>query len=129
MKTNQRTSGIIYILSSYSNTRISISDRNGNVISSLSFNSLGIKINKENDCLAIEKLAKIIAIEAKKKGIKTVSVIVKGPGIGRTTSIHAIKTAGLKIDMIKDITPVPHNGVRPVRKTDYNINKQGESIC
>ncbi len=106
-------SGILHIQSTYNNTRVSLTDKKGNLISSLSSGALGFKGAKKGTPFAAAKAGELIGEMAKNIGIKTVDVIVKGVGAGRESSIRAFVSYGIHIDSIKDKTPIPHNGPRP----------------
>lgn len=108
--------GIVHIQSTFNNTIITISDMNGNVIAWSSAGAKGFKGSKRSTPFAAQVAAEDAAKKAMDQGMKSVGVLVKGPGAGRESAIRAIQAAGLKITMIKDITPVPHNGCRPPKR-------------
>lgn len=106
--------GILHIQSTYNNTRLALTDSKGNLLSSSSSGSLGFKGAKKGTPFAAAKVGEILASKAEAMGMKDVSVIVKGVGAGRESSIRSFSTkSGVNIISIKDATPVPHNGPRP----------------
>jgi small subunit ribosomal protein S11 len=105
--------GRIYISSSYNNTIIALTDRQGNVLSWSSAGSIGFKGTKKATPFADSKVAEVLSQTAKKLGIERVEVFVKGIGSGRESAIRSLATRGLDIVSVKDITPIPHNGCRP----------------
>jgi small subunit ribosomal protein S11 len=105
--------GRIYISSSYNNTIIALTDRQGNVLSWSSAGSIGFKGTKKATPFAASKVAEVLSQTAKKLGIERVEVFVKGIGSGRESAIRSLATRGLDIVSVKDITPIPHNGCRP----------------
>lgn len=108
--------GIVHIQSTFNNTIITISDMNGNVISWSSAGAKGFKGSKRSTPFAAQVAAEDAAKKAMDQGLRSVGVLVKGPGAGRESAIRAIQAAGLKVTMIKDITPIPHNGCRPPKR-------------
>ncbi len=106
-------SGILYIQSTYNNTRVSLTDKKGNLICSLSSGALGFKGAKKGTPFAAAKAGELIGETAQNMGVKTVDIIVKGVGAGRESSIRSFISRGIHIDSIKDKTPIPHNGPRP----------------
>ena len=107
-------SGILHVQSTYNNTRVSLTDKNGNLACSSSSGSLGFKGAKKGTPFAAAKVGELIGEKAKTMGVRDVSVIVKGVGAGRESSIRGfLSTSGSEIKVIKDETPVPHNGPRP----------------
>ena len=108
--------GVAHIHSSFNNTIVTMSDDNGNVISWASAGGLGFKGSRKNTPFAASEAATIAANAAKENGLKTVQVNIKGPGAGREAAIRALQTAGLEISMIKDVSPIPHNGCRPPKR-------------
>ena len=108
--------GAAHICSSFNNTIVTITDVNGNAISWASAGGLGFKGSKKSTPFAAQMAAEEAAKGAMEHGLKTVEVYVKGPGSGREAAIRALQTAGLEITMIKDITPIPHNGCRPPKR-------------
>lgn len=110
------TSGIAHIQASFNNTIVTITDRQGNVISWSSPGVVGFKGSKKSTPFAAQVAAGDAAKKAKDVGLVEVEVYVNGPGSGRESAIRALAAAGLTIRMIKDVTPVPHNGCRPPKR-------------
>ena len=108
--------GAAHICSSFNNTIVTITDVNGNAISWASAGGLGFKGSKKSTTFAAQMAAETAAKAAMDHGMKTVEVFVKGPGTGREAAIRALQTAGLEVTMIKDVTPIPHNGCRPPKR-------------
>ncbi|MEG2348238.1 MAG: 30S ribosomal protein S11 [Clostridia bacterium] len=110
------SSGAAHIQSSFNNTIVTMTDAQGNVISWASAGGLGFKGSRKNTPFAAGQAAETAANAAKEHGLKNVEVYVKGPGSGREAAIRSLQAAGLEIDMIKDVTPIPHNGCRPPKR-------------
>ena len=108
--------GQVHIQSTFNNTLVTITDMAGNAISWSSAGSLGYKGSRKGTPFAAQMAAETAAKAAKEHGLRSVEVYVKGPGAGRESAIRALETAGLQITMIKDVTPVPHNGCRPPKR-------------
>ena len=108
--------GAAHIRSSFNNTLVTITDLQGNAISWSSAGSLGFRGSKKSTPFAAQMAAETAARGAMEHGLKTVEVYVKGPGSGRESAIRALQTAGLDVNMIKDVTPIPHNGCRPPKR-------------
>jgi small subunit ribosomal protein S11 len=108
--------GQAHIRSSFNNTIVTITDTNGNTISWASAGGLGFRGSKKNTPFAAQSAAETAAKAAMEHGLKTVEVFVKGPGQGRESAIRALQVAGLDVTMIKDETPIPHNGCRPPKR-------------
>ena len=108
--------GAAHIHSSFNNTIVTITDIAGNAISSCSAGELGFKGSRKSTPFAAGEVAELAAKKAMEHGLKTVEVFVKGPGSGREAAIRALQTAGLEINSIKDVTPIPHNGCRPPKR-------------
>ena len=108
--------GVAHIHSSFNNTIVTMSDENGNVLSWASAGGLGFKGSRKNTPFAAGQAAETAANAAKEHGLKSVEVFVKGPGSGREAAIRSLQAAGLEINMIKDVTPIPHNGCRPPKR-------------
>ncbi len=108
--------GQAHIHSSFNNTIVTITDVQGNAISWASSGELGFKGSKKSTPFASQMAAETAAKAAMEHGLKSVEVFVKGPGSGREAAIRALQTAGLEISMIKDVTPIPHNGCRPPKR-------------
>ena len=108
--------GAAHIRSSFNNTLVTITDLQGNALSWSSAGSLGFRGSKKSTPFAAQMAADTAARGAMEHGLKTVEVYVKGPGSGRESAIRALQTAGLDVNMIKDVTPIPHNGCRPPKR-------------
>lgn len=108
--------GIAYIQSTFNNTIVTITDPNGDVISWSSAGSSGFKGAKKGTPFAAQTAAEGAARQAVECGMRQVEVMVSGPGSGRETAIRALQSAGLEITLIRDITPIPHNGCRPPKQ-------------
>src|SRR4030095_11449900 len=109
-------SGTAYILASFDNTVVTITDLEGNVVCWSSAGSLGFKGSRKGTPFAAQQAAVTAATRARCAGIRTLEVNVKGPGSGRDSAIRALQTAGLEIRAIRDTTPIPHNGCRPPKR-------------
>ena len=114
-RTNLGT-GIVHIQSTFNNTIVTITTMIGDTISWASSGSSGFKGARKGTPFAAQTAAEKAALEALSRGIKTVEILVKGQGSGRETAIRSIEGAGLQILSIQDITPVPHNGCRPIKR-------------
>jgi len=108
--------GKAFVLSTFNNTIISISDTSGNVISWSSAGQKGFKGSRKSTPYAAQVAADSAAVKALEYGMKTLTVEIKGPGSGRETALRALQARGFKILSIKDTTPLPHNGTRPPKK-------------
>ena len=108
--------GAAHIRSSFNNTMVTITDLNGNALSWASSGGLGFRGSRKSTPFAAQKAAETAAKAAMEHGLRTVEVYVKGPGSGREATIRALQTAGLEVNMIKDVTPIPHNGCRPPKR-------------
>ncbi|NLW59553.1 MAG: 30S ribosomal protein S11 [Firmicutes bacterium] len=108
--------GAAHIKSTFNNTIITISDLNGNVLSWSSAGAMGFKGSRKNTPYAAGMAAENAAKAAMEYGLKQVEVYVKGPGAGREAAIRSLQAAGLEVSMIKDVTPIPHNGCRPPKR-------------
>ena len=108
--------GAAHIRSSFNNTLVTITDLQGNAISWSSSGSMGFRGSKKSTPFASQMAAETAARAAMEHGLRTVEVYVKGPGSGRESAIRALQTAGLEVNMIKDVTPIPHNGCRPPKR-------------
>ncbi|HEY9850147.1 MAG TPA: 30S ribosomal protein S11 [Leptolyngbyaceae cyanobacterium] len=108
--------GIAYIQSTFNNTIVTVSDQNGDVISWASAGSSGFKGAKKGTPFAAQTAAEGAARRAIEQGMRQIEVMVSGPGAGRETAIRALQGAGLEITLIRDITPIPHNGCRPPKR-------------
>ena len=108
--------GVAHIQSTFNNTIITIADRAGNVIFWSSAGVQGFKGSRKSTPFAAQMAAEVAAKEAMIHGMRQVECMVKGPGSGREAAIRALQAAGLEISMIKDVTPIPHNGCRPPKR-------------
>ena len=108
--------GAAHIRSSFNNTIVTITDLNGNAISWASSGEMGFRGSRKSTPFAAQTAAETAAAAAMEHGLKTVEVYVKGPGSGREAAIRALQAAGLEVTMIKDVTPIPHNGCRPPKR-------------
>ena len=108
--------GAVHIQSTFNNPIITISDVQGNTISWASAGELGFKGSRKSTPFAAQSAAETAAKAAMEHGLKTVEVYVKGPGSGRESAIRALEAVGLSITLIKDVTPIPHNGCRPPKR-------------
>lgn len=108
--------GVAHIKSTFNNTIISISDMTGAVVSWASAGTVGFKGTKKSTPFAAQLAAEVAAKKAIEHGMKRVDVFVKGPGSGRETAIRSLQAVGLEVSMIKDCTPIPHNGCRPPKR-------------
>ena len=108
--------GVAHVNSSFNNTKILISDVQGNAISWSSSGTMGFKGSRKSTPYAAQMAAEDAAKKAQEHGMKTVEVYVKGPGAGREAAIRALQATGLEVNSIKDVTPIPHNGCRPPKR-------------
>ena len=108
--------GIVHITSTFNNTMISITDISGNVVSWSSAGARGFKNSRKSTPFAAQVAAGDAASKAMDHGMKSVQVFLKGPGSGREAALRALAGAGLKVTLIRDITPIPHNGCRPPKR-------------
>ena len=108
--------GIVHIQATFNNTIVTITDPNGNTVSWSSGGVKGFKGSRKATPFAAQLVAEDAARKAMDHGMKAVGVFVKGPGSGRESALRAIANTGLKITLIKDVTPIPHNGCRPPKK-------------
>ena len=108
--------GAAHIRSSFNNTMVTITDLEGNALCWASSGGLGFRGSRKSTPYAAQTAAETAAKAAMEHGLKTVEVYVKGPGQGREAAIRALQTAGLEVVMIKDVTPIPHNGCRPPKR-------------
>lgn len=108
--------GAAHIRSSFNNTMVTITDTAGNAISWASAGGLGFRGSRKSTPYAAQMAAETAARAAMEHGLQTVEVYIKGPGSGREAAIRALQTAGLDVNMIKDVTPIPHNGCRPPKR-------------
>ena len=115
-KTKVDPEGIAFIKATFNNTVITLADKFGNAISWASAGVMGFKGSKKSTPFAATQATQKAVEEAMSKGLVTVEVRIKGPGGGREAAIRALRTSGLKVTKIMDITPIPHNGCRPPKK-------------
>lgn len=108
--------GIVHILATFNNTKVTITDMHGNVISWSTGGKNGFKGSRKSTAYAAQLIATDAAKKAQLLGLKEVEVRIKGPGAGRESAVRGIAAAGIEISVIKDITPVPHNGCRPPKR-------------
>lgn len=108
--------GAAHIRSSFNNTMVTITDLEGNALSWASSGGMGFRGSRKSTPFAAQTAAETAAKAAMEYGLKTVEVYVKGPGQGREAAIRALQSAGLEVVMIKDVTPIPHNGCRPPKR-------------
>ena len=108
--------GAAHIQSTFNNTIVTLTDLQGNALSWASAGELGFRGSRKSTPYAAQTAAETAAKAAMEHGLKTVEVYVKGPGAGREAAIRALQAAGLDVTMIKDVTPVPHNGCRPPKR-------------
>ena len=109
-------SGAVHIQSTFNNTIVTITDTQGNAISWASAGGLGFRGSRKSTPFAAQTAAETAAKAAMEHGLKSVEVYVKGPGAGREAAIRALQTVGLEVKLIKDVTPIPHNGCRPPKR-------------
>src|SRR5579864_1690496 len=108
--------GVVHVQATFNNTLITITDASGNVLSWSSAGARGFKGSRKSTPFAAQVAAGDAAAKAMEHGLKNVSVLVKGPGAGRESALRALAAAGLKVTLIRDITPIPHNGCRPPKR-------------
>ena len=109
-------SGIAHIQATFNNTIITITDPDGNVISWASSGTQGFKGSRKSTPFAAQKAAEDAAKKAMEHGMRSIDVYVKGPGGGREAALRSLQAAGFKVQLIKDVTPIPHNGCRPPKR-------------
>ncbi|MGV6803911.1 MAG: 30S ribosomal protein S11 [Ruegeria sp.] len=110
------TNGVVHVNASFNNTMVTISDEQGNAISWSSSGLMGFKGSRKSTPFAAQMAAEDAAKKAMEHGLKTVDVLVRGPGSGRESALRALQAAGLTVMNIRDVTPIPHNGVRPRKR-------------
>ena len=108
--------GVAHIKSSFNNTIVALTDREGNVIAWESAGGAGFKGSRKSTPFAAQLAAEACARRAMEHGVRKVDVVVKGPGSGRETAIRSLQATGLEVGSIQDVTPVPHNGCRPPKR-------------
>ena len=109
-------SGIAHVLATFNNTIVTITDMNGNVIGWSSAGKVGFKGSRKSTAYAAQMVAQDASRQAMGHGLKEVEVLVKGPGAGRESAVRALQAIGLDLTLIRDVTPVPHNGCRPPKQ-------------
>lgn len=110
------TAGVAHVNSTFNNTIITITDAQGNAISWSSSGAQGFKGSRKSTPYAAQIAAEVAGKKAQEHGVKSLDVLVKGPGSGRESALRALQSIGMTINAIKDITPIPHNGVRPRKR-------------
>jgi len=108
--------GLVHVQATFNNTIVTISDQEGNVISWSSAGSLGFRGSRKGTPFAAQQAALTAANKAAESGLRSVDVRVSGPGSGRESAVRALSTAGIEVRVIRDVTPIPHNGCRPPKK-------------
>lgn len=108
--------GIAHIQSTFNNTLITITDMGGNALAWASSGGQGFRGSRKGTPFAAQTAAELVARKAMDQGMRKVDVLVKGPGSGREAAIRALQAAGLEVSMIRDVTPIPHNGPRPPKR-------------
>jgi len=108
--------GLAYIQATFNNTLVTITDPQGNVVAWSSAGSRGLRGSRKSTPFAAQVAAQDAAQKAMDQGMRSVGVLIKGPGGGREAAVRALQSAGFRITMIRDVTPVPHNGCRPPKK-------------
>ena len=109
-------SGLVHIQATFNNTIVTISDQEGNTIAWSSAGSLGFRGSRKGTPFAAQQAALTAANKASESGLRSVDVRVSGPGSGRESAVRALSTAGIEVRVIRDVTPIPHNGCRPPKK-------------
>jgi small subunit ribosomal protein S11 len=110
------STGIVHIQSTFNNTIVTITDMNGNVVASSSPGQVGFKGSRKSTPFAAQLAAQSALKKAMAMGLKTAEVRVKGPGVGREAALRALQMDGFSVTMIRDVTPIPHNGCRPPKR-------------
>jgi small subunit ribosomal protein S11 len=108
--------GIAHVQSTFNNTIVTITDVSGNVIAWASAGSVGFKGSRKSTPFAAQLAAEQAAKKAIEQGVKAIEVYVKGPGAGREAALRSLQAAGFRVDLIRDVTPIPHNGCRPPKR-------------
>jgi small subunit ribosomal protein S11 len=108
--------GVVHIQSTFNNTIVTITDTAGNVVSWSSSGVMGFKGSRKSTPFAAQLTSEDAAKKAQEHGLRNVEVFVKGPGAGRESALRALQSAGLNVTIIKDVTPIPHNGCRPPKR-------------
>ncbi len=110
------SSGVVHVNASFNNTMVTITDEQGNAIAWQSAGGMGFKGSRKSTPYAAQLAAEDAAKKAMEHGLKSVNVDVRGPGSGRESALRALQAAGLVVQMIRDVTPIPHNGCRPRKR-------------
>jgi len=108
--------GVVHIQATFNNTIVNISDKQGNTISWASSGAVGFKGSRKSTPFAAQLAAEQCARKAMEHGLRSVEIFVKGPGSGREAAIRSLQAVGLEISLIRDVTPIPHNGCRPPKR-------------
>ena len=108
--------GKAYIYSTFNNTLVSLTDPQGNVISTASAGTVGFKGSRKGTAFAAQRAAEQAARKGMDSGLRQIDVLIKGPGAGREAAIRSLQSAGLFVTSIRDVTPIPHNGCRPPKR-------------
>ena len=108
--------GRAYIQSTFNNTRVTLTDSNGNVIAWSSAGTVGFKGSRKGTAFAAQRAAEEVAKRGMENGMREVEVLIQGPGAGREAAIRSLQASGIMVTSIRDVTPVPHNGCRPPKK-------------
>jgi len=108
--------GVVHIQSTFNNTIVTVTDRAGNTLAWASAGTVGFKGSRKSTPFAAGQAAAEAARRAQDQGVRSVGVLVKGPGAGRESALRAIQASGLRVTSIKDVTPIPHNGCRPPKR-------------
>jgi len=108
--------GVVHIQSTFNNTIVTVTDPAGNTVAWSSAGVKGFKGSRKSTPFAAQLVAEDAARKAMEHGMKSAGVVIKGPGAGRESALRAIQTAGLRVTMIVDVTPIPHNGCRPPKR-------------
>jgi small subunit ribosomal protein S11 len=109
-------SGIVHIQSTFNNTIVTVTDNSGNVIAASSAGKMGFKGSRKSTPFAAQMAAQDALKQAMEQGMKTAEVRVKGPGVGREAALRALQIDGFSVSLIRDVTPIPHNGCRPPKR-------------
>jgi small subunit ribosomal protein S11 len=109
-------SGVVHVNASFNNTHVTITDAQGNAVSWSTAGHMGFKGSRKSTPFAAQMAAEDAAKKAMEHGLRSVDVLVRGPGSGRESALRALQAAGLTVTTIKDVTPIPHNGVRPRKR-------------
>ena len=110
------STGVAHIRSTFNNTIVTITDAAGNTLAWSSAGSMGFKGSRKNTPFAAQLAAEDAAKKAMEHGVRTIGVFVKGPGAGREAALRSLQASGFKITLIRDVTPIPHNGCRPPKR-------------